>query len=277
MAFTDAETSIFDNDPIELYQFKRNGTSFRYTSSDEDVIFQANTYTAASLKRGRIEATPDLGKNNLKIKTSRRLPFASQFLTSSPTDVIELTITRIHDSDADPAITWIGRVINVSFADNETEITAAPLSSSLKRPGLRRPYQLDCPHVLYESATCRVVQSLQAVTGNISAVSGNLITAPEFIISINALYDANHFVGGIVEFTTASLTDRRFITDHDNATGQLTLNLPYADLVIGSVVVAYPGCDRLVGTCNGKFANLVNHGGFPFIPTKNPMDGTSVF
>jgi hypothetical protein len=35
---------------------------------------------------------------------------------------------------------------------------------------------------------------------------------------------------------------------------------------VGADFLAYPGCDRLQATCSGKFANLPNFRGCPFIP-----------
>jgi len=41
-------------------------------------------------------------------------------------------------------------------------------------------------------------------------------------------------------------------------------------------VKIYPGCDRVRATCESKFDNLDNFGGFPWIPTKNPFGGSSI-
>jgi len=46
---------------------------------------------------------------------------------------------------------------------------------------------------------------------------------------------------------------------------------------VGDQVRAYPGCDHSLITCANKFGNSLNFGGFPFMPEKNPMDGTPVF
>ena len=67
------------------------------------------------------------------------------------------------------------------------------------------------------------------------------------------------------------------LTDFDNGTGTLTLNLPFSDLTVGDTVKAFAGCNHTTEVCDGKFANLLNYGGFPFIPQKNPMDGTIIF
>ena len=47
------------------------------------------------------------------------------------------------------------------------------------------------------------------------------------------------------------------------------------DPVIASVEIA-PGCDLRRDTCAGRFGNLLNFGGFPDIPGRNPFGGTSI-
>lgn len=49
-----------------------------------------------------------------------------------------------------------------------------------------------------------------------------------------------------------------------------------SDLSIGSVVLAYAGCDKSNSTCATKFNNIVNFGGFPYIPNTNPFVGTII-
>ena len=45
---------------------------------------------------------------------------------------------------------------------------------------------------------------------------------------------------------------------------------------LGDDVIAYAGCDKLNSTCHTKFNNIVNFGGFPFIPSDNPFTGTII-
>ena len=118
-----------------------------------------------------------------------------------------------------------------------------------------------------------------AVQTELTAVSlsGLDLTSAAFSVSINATYDATHFLGGYVEVSQGGTVSTRGISDHNNGSGIITLTLPLPDLKVGDTVTAYPGCDHDNSTCSGKFANIDNYGGFPFIPEKNPMDGTSVF
>ena len=57
----------------------------------------------------------------------------------------------------------------------------------------------------------------------------------------------------------------------------LTLSRAVPGLLTGAAITLYPGCDHTRATCAAKFANLDNFGGFPWIPTRNPFDGGSLF
>lgn len=278
MAFNDIEVSEYGNAPIETYDFVRNGEHWRYTSSDEDFLpTPGELFRSVPIKRGRIMSTQDIGKTSLKIRISRRAEVVDQYIATSPTDIIKMTLTRYHAGDvANPAITFTGRIINVKFMENEVEIIIQPIFSALKRPGLRRVYQATCPHVLY-GTSCRAAAATFSTTQVLSDVSGNSITSAGFIRAVDPTYDAAYYAGGYVEFLINTHTERRFITAYDNASGTLTLNLPFTDLVAGNSVKAFAGCNHSRGDCNGKFNNLLNFGGFPFIPQKNPMDGTAIF
>jgi len=276
MAFGTVEVSEFDGAPIELYHFQRGVASWFYTSYDEPVTFAANTYIPVPLRRSAIEAIQDVSKNSVKLRTTRRLDFAQQYIANVPSDTVVLTITRMHAGDLDPAIVWRGRVVNVKHMDDEVEIVCQSIYSSLKRPGLRRLYQINCPHILY-GPQCQVPKNTVQIITTLTGATGVTLTSPDFIIAINPLYNPTWLSGGSIEINTAGLIDRRFIVNHDNAGGVLTINLPAPTMQVGSIVTAFPGCPHSLAACDEKFNNSENYGGFPYIPGKNPMNGTPVF
>ena len=275
MSFDSIEVSEYF-EPIELYQFTRGTANWRFTSADEDITFQTNLFEAVPISRSRIVSTQEINKSTLKISMSRRNAFVQQFVASSPSDVITLTVYRVHGADFEPSVTFIGRVSNVDFKENGAEVVVSSNQSMLKRPGLRRAFQTTCPHVLY-GEQCKANRALFKTTATLFAASGLTLTSADFIISVNPTFDATWFVGGYVDFVLDGLTNRRFITAHDNVAGTITLNLSFVGITSGDTVAAFAGCDRTPETCVGKFANIDNYGGFPFIPKKNPMDGTPIF
>jgi len=275
MSFDSIETSEYF-EPRELYTFTRGTKDWLYTSGDTDIAYGARTFLAEPIKRSKIQSTQDIGQSKLKITTSRSNDFISNFLTDVPTVVISITVTRIHASDDDPAVIFQGRVLNVAHEENEAVITCQQNISLLKNPGLRRLYQTTCPHVLY-GGYCGVIKSTYSIEATLDSIDGTTLTSTGFIVSINAEYDDDWLRGGIIEFVNNGVTDKRFITDHTNSSGTIVLNLSLQDAAVGSTVTVYPGCNRDATTCSGKFSNIENYGGFPYIPSKNPMDGTSIF
>lgn len=275
MSFDTIEKSEYF-EPQELYKFTRGVFSWFFTSGDTAISYLGNSYLPVPINRSKIESTQEIGKTTLNIDVSRRNPFVIQFIEAAPTDIITATVTRLHASDPDTAIIFSGRVINVSFKENEAKITCASTQSILKRPGLRRMFQTTCPHALYGSQ-CKALKVNFSIAATLTAVDGTLLTSTSFVVSIDVAFDATWLVGGIVEINTAGLVDKRFIVDHDNTSGTITLNLPLSNALVGSTVTVFPGCDRSPEQCNDKFSVIENYGGFPFIPEKNPMDGTSVF
>ena len=61
----------------------------------------------------------------------------------------------------------------------------------------------------------------------------------------------------------------RFIVLHNG--DDLTLIRPLYGLAASDSVNLYEGCDRSLATCIAK-GNVINYGGFPWIPQTNPFE-----
>jgi uncharacterized phage protein (TIGR02218 family) len=266
MTYDARELSLQSGEPIEMYHFSWGNTQTRYTSAKRSVAYLGESWTAALIKRDSIDFTTEKGRNNLKLSVVRDFEIADLFRAMPPTDVILLTVHRMHVGEVEGAVIWSGRVLNCEFSSSTATLTCEPVSTSLQRVGLRRMYQRQCPHVLYGSQ-CQVSKASFAVPATLSAVDGLTITSATF-----GLYADGHFAGGYIDFVIDGNTERRFITDHTATT--LMINLTLAGLVASSVIDAYAGCDHTLTTCHSKFGNAENYGGMPFIPVKNPFSGS---
>ncbi|PHR58714.1 MAG: hypothetical protein COA47_09925 [Robiginitomaculum sp.] len=271
MSFDIVERSLNDGTPVELYTFTRSAQVFRYTSADEDVLYQGATFTAVPLSRPSFEQSQDPGRKPISLKASSGLGFVQQYIASPPTDSISLIIRRFHteDNTTEAVISWMGRVTNVKFESNQVEIQCEPIFTSMKRPGLRRLYQTTCPHLLY-GPECKFSKPTFQLDAAVNITGGTTLTAA----SIGGEADG-FYTGGMVEWTNAGVIDKRFILTHTGS--GITINLPFEGMVNGDSVRIFPGCDHVLSTCVDKFSNEVNYGGFPFIPTKNPFSGTPIF
>jgi hypothetical protein len=104
-----------------------------------------------------------------------------------------------------------------------------------------------------------------ATRGILTAVSGVRITAPVFAQAYLPL------AGGWAQWTRADgVIERRSITEHNGDT--ITLLYGAADLAVGLIVTAKPGCEQTWDACETRFgADAPNHyGGAIYKPVKNP-------
>jgi len=271
MAYSTRELSVADGRPIELYEFRREGQLWRYTSSDSPVTFSAVTYEPVVIDRSTLEQGSEMNRTSLSLTVQRDLPVVELYQAGPPSDVITLTLRQLHIDDNEARLLWSGRIITVTTWDQgRAKMTLEPVYTSLRRNGLRRIYQRQCPHLLY-GVDCRVSNAAFRVVGAATNVSGLVIQMNEA-----AAFPVNWFSGGYLEWLIAvGIYERRFIESHNGAS--LTCTVTPIGLTVGTELRVYPGCNHLLATCNSKFNNAINYGGMPYIPTKNPFDGSPIY
>ncbi|KPJ92584.1 MAG: hypothetical protein AMS18_07060, partial [Gemmatimonas sp. SG8_17] len=144
---------------------------------------------------------------------------------------------------------------------NLCKLAGSTAERTFNKPLPRFRYQSLCNHVLYD-ANCTVVRSSYLYSGTVTAASGNEVT-----INNLALKGPTWAIGGYVNIDD---TDYRMVLDQSGDV--VTVLLPFDEAVLGKTAEVYAGCDHTIGTCNGKFSNAVNYGGFPFVPKINPFE-----
>ena len=251
---------------VELYRFVESlggtDTVTLWASSDAPVVYGGETYAPAAISRGDPESSNELSKADLTVTVSIDNTIARGWMQSSLDSLITLTVLTKEDDDV--TVVWKGRLASIKPADATIELLLESVFTSLRRPGLRQKYQRVCPHVLYGKG-CNLNKAGFAVAGTATAISGASMT-----ISAAASYPVGYFTYGMLE-TAAGVY--RMITNHSGSS--ITLVRP-VDFDGDFNVIIYPGCDRTVTTCNDKFGNRDNFGGFPYIPLKNPFNGSSI-
>lgn len=267
MTYNSFESSLELGTPVELYEFVQGLLRWNYVSGATEVIRANQIYTPSPIKRTAITQTNDVFKDSLKITLPREDQFASQFLSFSPEEVTTLTILRGHANDPDREfrIYWKGRIVGARVSGNEVTLECESIYTSIRRPGLRARFEYTCRHTLY-GARCAVNSAAYRHDGTVLSLSGLNVTVQGAASRPNGYY-----TGGML---IAPNGGTRFITAHSSDV--LTLSRPIPGLTGGQVVTIYPGCDHLKDTCLNKFNNLDNFGGFPFIPQRNPFDGSSI-
>lgn len=260
--------------PVELYQFKRGlSEDYLQTSHDENIEYLSQTYLSTQIQRGKIEQNAEIERQTLKIKIQRDNSILDNFIQFPPTEIITLTIFRYHANDGgtpEVATIWQGRVLTAEFTGSSASLDCEPIFTSLKRPGLRRKYTTQCPHILY-GAECQLNNFAFNTFGTLSVVNGFVITAPEWV----NLGSNNKFLrGGYIQFDNRDL---RTIVDYDRSAGEVTIASSLDILEVGDSVNAFPGCQHDLADCKDIFDNIVNYGGFPYVPSKNPFGSGRIF
>lgn len=260
MSFLSTETSVHGGRPVELYDFVINLTHYRFTSADQVVTHEGADYVPVPIGRTSIEQSDELAKAGLTISTARDNVFVAAYTAGISGRLASVTVFRGHAGDGEFVVMWKGRVISLVFEGAQARIGCESLFTALRRQGLRARYQALCRHALY-SAGCGVSSAHYQVTGTVLGISGSTVT-----LAAAGGYAAGWFVGGFVRHG-----DYIYRSIEGHAGSAVALDRPIPGLAVGDTLRLFPGCDHTSEHCRVRFDNLVNYGGFEFIPGTNPF------
>jgi uncharacterized phage protein (TIGR02218 family) len=285
MTYATIESSTSEACPYYLYQFVEGDQVWRFTSRATDWTSAASegeaiTWEAAAISHGDVVQTSEIERGRMELTWPLSHPFARRFLAPFGNTPVTLTIFRGHEQVLGETVAhWKGRVVGAEAEGARILLNCESVFSTLRRAGVRAKYQRLCRHALYGRG-CGLDIAQHWQTGQVTAVSGGTATVPGAAASPNGWYR-----GGVLRFGV----QLGFIVGHVGAT--LILSRPMPDLATAlanptldpvtgtplpvSVSIA-PGCDLRAESCAAKFGNLLNFGGFPAIPGRNPFGGSSI-
>lgn len=264
MSYAGREQSDYSGHPLELYRFAMGSRLWLYTSADHEVAYESEVYQPCFIKRGGFARGGDARKSTLEIEVAASNELVLLFRTGWLSGLMVVTVYRHHYEDADFSVLWKGRITRCRWAGSVATLTSESVFTLFQRAGLRRMYQVGCPHVLYGPA-CGLLASEWSVAATVSAVTGTTITVNDI-----SGYGDGYFLGGMIQ----AGDELRLITAHSG--GDLSLVDTVDTLAIGDAVTLWPGCPRTISACRDKFDNLDNYGGLPFLPSKNPFSGDAL-
>lgn len=273
MSFNGREFSLATGQPVRLYQFARGILRWTYNTSDRDITHLGLVYKSlrGGISDDGIRQTGDASANAIKIIAPGDLEVAQFFRGVPPSDAIDLLVFDRHYGDDDYRASWIGEIQSVNWPDlDRCEITCSPESVSMSGQGLRLSWERPCPHCVFERG-CFVDRNPFRVSAMIIATDGATLQSTAF-----GGYPNGWFNAGYIEYDVGSgVLDRRMIDTHVG--NSITLFGGTAGQRLGRVLSAFPGCDQTAQTCNDKFNNLDNQGGFRHLPGRSPYDGNPIW
>lgn len=282
MSFDSYETSRQKGQSETFFHFfPVNGEQYYYTDAEKETNLTGvdQPFRPIPIVHGSIRSSGTLDKASLEIRMPRNVGLAEGFRVYPPSDVVNCVVRQRHKADpaGEALVVWTGRVIGSAWEGDELRLTCEPISTSLRRTGLRQHYQLGCPHVLYgpQCLASKLLATTPPIT--ITAVTGTTITLPpgwippvwlaagkteEKFISGMAVWDYSSPEGPIeMKRTILRITTGRVITLAGTTKG----------LAVGSQVKMVLGCNHQMTDCQTIHNNIKNFGGQPWIPTKTPF------
>lgn len=260
----------------ELYRFTEQGSTevWTYTSGDTEVTYDAGDgdedYAPVSIARTEVESRSEMARANLDVTVALTNLAALRWLADNGENIVSLTIFE-RDRLGAYSVAWKGRLVAVIPGMDSITLKFESIFTSLRRPGLRARYQKSCRHALYGRG-CTLDAEDFADAGTCTAAADRVVTVTEAAAQTDGYY-----TGGMLRSPDGVLS---YIIDHvgaDLTVQRMSFSLQAAiDGGFPFAVTIYPGCAHDRATCNTKFANLLNYGGFDFIPQKNPMGGSSI-
>lgn len=275
MTYEAFETSLEGSQPVELFLFTLGLETFRFTSSEDDIDIGVSspfvgTYISIPITRSLIKQSSDGNRtDSIEIEMPASTDPATRYIGIVPGKSMDVQLLRFHRSDApDPEIiqAFTGVLQTVAFVDDGrlAKIQVQSLSKAKNRLIPRQTYQAPCNHMLYD-VRCKISDTDPTFEKFLTA--GAVDTTGTFITATGAVaFGADFFEAGFIEF------ENDFRTIKSQSGDVLEVFIPFVTSPVGKVMRVLAGCKlRLIIDCETKFDNVINYGGFSYVPTKNPF------
>ena len=256
----------------EIYKFTlKNGTQLLYTSLDDDIVYESNTYSKFRIDRSSIKRVRGLEVDTLTLTiypsstekiVNRNFIYA---VMRGDLDSASLLVRRVFytawgGSEIGSKILFSGSVASVELERTKVEIQVKSYIELLNVVIPRRIYIPGCQNTLYDGI-CRL--DINDYEFN-SRVEGTGSTTKS--INCNLTQETEYFDLGFLEFTSGdNIGEIRTIRSYTVGVVNLIVPLEFVPNS-GDRFIIYPGCDKRIETCTNRFDNVSNYRGFPYIP-----------
>jgi uncharacterized phage protein (TIGR02218 family) len=249
---------------------RRDGTVFRFTDLDRDVVFSGDTYLATtSFQMTSITHTASGGAQSINLK----LTLGSQITFDDLADgkynyaAIEIAVIIWSNPSAGKAILFNGNFGNIELSPlrKQAQIEAVGrLEASIQ--GIGEFYSAECRADLGD-ARCGVNLALHTTTGVVDSVSSSRKFVSTFVVNPN---NFEYSFGKLTWTSGNNLNSVHEVLQQigTNATqDELLLALNTAKPIqVGDTFSIHKGCDFRPSTCHTRFANIINFRGEPHVP-----------
>lgn len=278
---------------VFLYEFTLNGRTWRYTSNAENVIdVDNNVWEACPISDDGIKQSGEATADALTITASVDTVPARLFVYAAPSRVMEVSKYRAEFAEKErvldltgvvstpesrvlPVVNkramYVGEVTQCSFpTPGSAVMTCETISASMRREGLRLPWQKQCPYAVYDPSTCRLDKTLWDFPASVISIDGASVT-----LSTAGTNPDGFLAGGFIEYEHP-VKGTETLQIEAQAGAVIVIFGSTVELWAGMSVTAYPGCNQTPDRCK-YFDNYPNYGGIESLPGKSPFNGDPVF
>lgn len=247
---------------IELYTITfPDGTIYRYTSASGDIVTGGNTYTSRSgLVRGDVTINPSTMDSEATMAMPCTDSVVRAFMENPPELPVTVVIDQKNNGNQDTYYTGIIGSMAVSGIRAEMRLMGHGVKQLKASSALR--YMSQCRHSLY-GLGCQLDRDDHKTDGTLSAIEEN-----GFVLVSTTFTDSTlkKWIGGAVKIGDAFRT-----VIGQPASTKVRLSTSFFGITSTASFTVFEGCDKSYATCRDKFDNLVNFGGIPTLPKKNPF------
>lgn len=252
-----------------LWQVTRaDGVVMGFTDHDGSIELEGVSFRADSgLTAQALQKTTGLSVDNTEaVGALSSFAIDEVDIAAGRFDGAEVTAWLVNWQDLTQRVCLFrGHFGEITYGDGMFKVELRGLTDRLNQPQ-GRTFQKSCSAVLGDGR-CGVDLSVPELRHD--EVLGSAAVTEVFLAGAGA-FAAGWFTYGTVTVLTGLAAGLRCVVKADVAEAggrRLFLWEGFAvPLQAGDQVQVTAGCDRLVGTCGAKFANLLNFRGFPHIP-----------
>lgn len=234
---------------MEFYKFYNTSLQKRFVPALTNKTLNALAYESCNITRSAITVTKNPFKSSVNFTLPKSHEFAIFLLNSPLEDNLQVAIYR------ETSLFWEGVLSSIKLLGSKIELNclSSEFADSSSAQGAR--FSPQCWKNLY-SSVCGVNSNTYKKTLTVASVNSEIISFPGLI--------AYEMVGGY------ALLDSQRRNIVYNSTNSITLEFAFTGTPSGLLEI-FPGCRLTTDACSA-FNNMENFGGFPYIPSINPMD-----
>ena len=251
---------------------RTDGVVKAFTDHDQDIVFSSVTYVAVSgFTPTAIESKENMSVDNLDVEGILSPGYiTSADLLAGLYDYaeVEIFVVNFENISQGRMILKTGHLGEVTIENNMFKAEIRGITQHLAQ-GTSQVYSPSCRAILGDSK-CKVNLASFTVSETVSTVINN-----QTFTSAGLTEAAGYFTGGEIGWTSGLNNGLRMeVKEFSAAKVVLALPMPYTIAVSdGFDIIA--GCDKTLDICKGKFSNIVNFRGEPFVPGMDQIGQTA--